>query len=68
MHEPFLQVVAYAAAVYQCYGLSTQGAAIVVGLPDRAAQVFQLSRRDMLALWGAWRDRLRQFWALQADR
>jgi len=62
IHDYFLQTVAYAAAAYQCHGLSPNGAVILIALPGDEAQLFKLTRNEMLQLWEIWCQRLERFW------
>lgn len=62
IHDYFLQAVAYSACVYDLFGIQTNQAAIIIGLPDQEAQVFILTREDMLKKWwGKWIERLNIF-------
>lgn len=54
----FMQTTAYSACVYDLFGIKTNQAAIIVGLPEGNAQVFVLSRELMLQYWQLWLERL----------
>lgn len=64
IRDYLLQTVAYAAAAYERYGVSVQGAAVAIAVPEQEAQLFKLSRSQMLELWREWCQRVERFWQL----
>jgi len=62
IQDYFLQAVAYAAAAYRCHGILANGAAVLIALPEDEAQLFKLTRDEMLELWRVWCKRLELFW------
>ena len=63
----FLQVVAYSAAVKELFDISTNQAAIIIGVPNHKAQVFVLTRELMLVYWQLWKNRVKQFYSKSYD-
>lgn len=62
-----MQVVAYSAAVKELFDISTNQAAIIIGVPNRKAQVFVLTRELMLVYWQLWKNRVKQFYSKSYD-
>jgi genome maintenance exonuclease 1 len=63
----FLQTVAYSAAVKNIFGVDTNQAAVIIGLPNKKAQVFVLDRITMLQYWPLWLDRVNRFYNRYQD-
>lgn len=62
----FLQCAAYAGAIYASTGERVNGAAVLIGLPDKQAQVFTLSKDELYYYWSLWNERLELFRQLEA--
>lgn len=68
LYDKPLQLVAYGGAINRYYGNSLCGskisqALIVVALPDRDAEIFQLDRDRIIQYWLEWRHRLDLFYS-----
>lgn len=63
----FIQTVAYSAAVKNIFGVETNQSAVIIGLPDKKAQVFVLDKRTMLDYWPLWLDRINRFYNRHQD-
>lgn len=62
----FLQCAAYAGAIYASTGERVNGAAVLIALPDKQAQVFTLSKDELYYYWSLWTERLELFRQLDA--
>ena len=62
-----IQVVAYSVAVKELFDISTNQAAIIIGVPNRKAQVFVLDRPTMIVYWQLWKARIKQFYSKSYD-
>lgn len=62
-----LQLAAYAGGIKHTLGESVNQGVIIIGIKDRVAQTFILSREDLLFYWKIWEKRVQKYHFLNID-
>lgn len=63
-----LQLAAYSGGIFHTFGERVNQGVVIIGIKNRTAQTFVLSREELLLYWDLWKRRVDKYHSLQANK